>query len=231
MTAVAWTAVLTGVLAGGAIVTAVFAIMAFRAQSAEVTLLQEQTERERKESAREAADRRWRQATLVYMTRAYLPPRNAFGPLTETNPDKAGTRPAFSATVFNTSGQPIYDVRIHWVDAGAGTQNGAEAMLGTVGPGEQGGPTQRAVPVNTTPDDFQPVAYFRDAAGDRWTVLTDGHLAPVGPRLQQGQPLIATTAIAQALAPPAKAAPEPDAPQPGLLKRLREAIWHPEPGE
>jgi hypothetical protein len=95
------TAIFTRVLAIGAIVTAIFAIRAFRKQSTEVTLLQAQAEEQEKAARRDAAERRWQQATLVYMTRQLLPGVRA---------DPA----AIAADVYNTSAQPVYDVRIHW---------------------------------------------------------------------------------------------------------------------
>jgi hypothetical protein len=51
------TAVFTGVLAVGAIVTAVFAILAFRKQSTEVRILQEQAQRESEQRLRSQASR------------------------------------------------------------------------------------------------------------------------------------------------------------------------------
>jgi hypothetical protein len=50
-------AVFTGVLAVGAIVTAVFAILAFRKQSTEVRILQEQAQRESEQRLRSQASR------------------------------------------------------------------------------------------------------------------------------------------------------------------------------
>jgi hypothetical protein len=195
------TAIFTGVLAVGAIVTSVFAILAFRKQSAEVRLLQKQAQQQQQESLLQAEERRWRQATLVYAARELLP---------EDRPGAGGVSvnrrprdPVIAAEVHNTSGQPVYDVRVHWVDWGKGSQTGAEDQLGTIGPGLYKG-AQRTVPAGTAEHQFIPVAYFRDAAGLRWTVLADGHLAPVDASLQAGAPLIATTAVAAAAQPPGR---------------------------
>jgi hypothetical protein len=84
------TAVATAVLALFAIVTAVFAFLAFRKQSREVGLLQEQ-------ATREAAERRRAQAAKV------------FAAIGGQRPDMAGL-----IRVINSSGQPIYDVVVSW---------------------------------------------------------------------------------------------------------------------
>ena len=98
--------------------------------------------------------------------------------------------------VYNTSGQPIYDVRVHWLDAGSGVQVGVEDKLWTIGPGQERR-IDRPVPDNVAPSDFTVVAYFRDSAALRWTLTTAGHLATVEPSLQAGAPLIATTALSR----------------------------------
>jgi hypothetical protein len=80
------------VLALGAIVTAVFAILAFRKQSAEVTMLQDDRQRE-------AGERRRAQAAQVFV---------AVGGLTPDVSDEIRIR--------NTSEQPIYDLAALWAD-------------------------------------------------------------------------------------------------------------------
>ncbi len=87
-----FTAVATGVLALFAIVTAVFAFLAFRKQSKEVGLLVEQ-------AAREAEDRRKAQAAKVFV---------AVGGLTPDMADEVRIR--------NSSDQPIYDLVASWAD-------------------------------------------------------------------------------------------------------------------
>lgn len=180
-------AICTGVLAVGAIVTAVFAFLAFRKQSAQVSLLQEQ-------ALQQAAERRRSRAALVYATAQFdpgLPMRPGSDRI--ATPRVAGV----DLMVHNTGSQPVYDVRVHWVDAGKNSQAGAEDWLGTVPPGATH-PARRDLPAGTEPGDFRPVVYFRDAAGLRWTLLADGHLAEVDPAVPAGAPAIATTAAANA---------------------------------
>ena len=84
------TAVATAVLALFAIVTAVFAFLAFRKQSREVGLLLEQ-------AAREARERRRAQAAKV------------FAAIGGQRPDMAGL-----IRISNSSDQPIYDLAVSW---------------------------------------------------------------------------------------------------------------------
>jgi len=100
-----FTAVATGVLAAGAIITAIFAIVAFHKQSQEVGLLLEQ-------AAREAEDRRKAQAAKVFV---------AVGGLTPDMADKVRMR--------NSSDQPIYDLAASWAD-GAELQRVPHLMPG-----------------------------------------------------------------------------------------------------
>lgn len=104
------TAILTGVLAVGALVTAVFAFLAFRKQSQEVALLQEQ-------DRRDIEQRRRAQAAQVF-----------------TWPGKAplhGEDDMRDAVfIRNTSAQPVYDISIGW-----GGQ--ADALLPVLMPGDE----------------------------------------------------------------------------------------------
>lgn len=100
-----FTAIATGVLAAGAIITAIFAIMAFRTQSQEVGLLL-------KQAVREAEDRRRAQAAKVFV---------AVGGLT---PDMAD-----EVRMHNSSDQPIYDLAVSWAD-GAELQRVPHLMPG-----------------------------------------------------------------------------------------------------
>ena len=61
------TAIATAVLAGFAIVTAVFAVLAFRKQALEVSLLQRQTQEQQDVLAREALERHRAQAARVFI--------------------------------------------------------------------------------------------------------------------------------------------------------------------
>ena len=89
------TAVATALLALFAIVTAVFALLAFCKQSQEVGLLLDQ-------ATREAEDRRKAQAAMV------------FAALGGRTPDMEGL-----VRLVNSSGQPIYDLFASWSDDAA----------------------------------------------------------------------------------------------------------------
>lgn len=189
------TAIFTGVLAAGAITTAVFAFLAFRKQSAEVRLLQETALHEQQDFRREAEERRRARAALVYVT-------EGFEAEVRTDADPPGfirlpRAATVSASVHNTGLQPVYDVRVHWVDAGKGSQAGEADIIGTVPP-DSDRPAERVVPDGTASGQFVPVVYFRDAAGLRWTLLADGQLHEVDPALPAGAAGIATAAAAAA---------------------------------
>jgi hypothetical protein len=194
MTFPAWGDVPTWGLFGGAVVTSVFAILAFRKQSKEVGLLQDQVETERTEREREADERRRAQAARVYVTELFSRGRPAI-------PDSTvpASSPSVTVTVHNTSGQPIYDLRIHWVTWDPVRQAGLEGRLGTLGPGEKVG-TPRDLPPDASIGQCTTVAYFRDAAGARWTLAPTGQLEPVPADLPAGAPLIATEAASRARA-------------------------------
>jgi hypothetical protein len=218
------TAIFTGVLAIGAIVTAIFAIRAFRKQSAELGVLQQQAKdqseqlgiqrqqaddqrkvgekqttvlelqaRELSESLderkRNADEQRRSRAALVYVTASFDP---GFHP----GPGVVALdrEPGVDLEVHNTGGQPIYDVRVQWVDAAKGSQAGAEDVLGTLPPGDTRA-VRRDLPSGTAPGDFTPVVYFRDAALLCWTLLADGQLGEVDPAAPPGAPVIAITAV------------------------------------
>ncbi len=221
------TAVLTGVLAVGAIVTAVFAFKAFGKQSQEVAdqaaLLKIQSDqldaqrqqlaeqqkinaqqikvlelqaRELSESIderkRDADDQRRSRAALIYMTVDFdRGLRDVPGMI------MVPRGPSVEATVHNTGSQPIYDVRVHWVDARTVSQGGSEDQLGTIPPG-QDGTAKRDLPDGTAELHLVAVAYFRDAAGLRWTLMADGQLGEADPAAPPGAPVIAITAVMRA---------------------------------
>jgi hypothetical protein len=187
MLAPAWiSAIATAGLLIGAAFTAAFAVRAFREQSREVGLLQEQVNAERTEREREAEDRRRAQAARVYVTELFSHGR-------PTIPDSTvpASSPSVTATVHNTSEQPIYDLRIYWIAGIPAVQAGAEDERATLGPhGEVS--AERAVPKDVAPEHFTAIAYFRDAAGARWTLASLGDLDPVPAGLAADSPLIAT---------------------------------------
>jgi len=110
------TAITTAVLAVGAIFTAVFAVRAFRVQSRQLDLQQQQLKDQREDSAkqakvlelqaaglreslREARERRDAQEAMVYAWQT-----------TEDTPEPA----EIFAHVKNISEQPLYDVTLQW---------------------------------------------------------------------------------------------------------------------
>jgi hypothetical protein len=99
-----------------------------------------------------------------------------------------------AVTVHNTSNQPIYAVRVHWMDLNSATQAGEVDRLGTIGPLSEMR-TSRVGPDNVLPRRFAPVVFFRDTAAQRWTVTRAGHLASVDPKLEDGAPLIGINAV------------------------------------
>jgi hypothetical protein len=231
MLAAAWvTAVCTAVLAAGAIVTAIFAVRAFSKQSQEVRdqagllsiqsdQLQAQKDQLREQQAqnarqtevldlqsrelresieerrRTAEDGRRSRVAFVYMTAAFdrgLHP----GP----GAIALAREPGVDVVVYNTGRQPVYDARVHWVDSAKGSQAGESDSLGTLQPGSAVS-ARRDLPAGTAQSDFIPVAYFRDAAGLRWTLLADGQLDEVDQAWPPGAPMIATTAVAKSRSP------------------------------
>lgn len=185
-----WLAIATITLAVGAIGTAVLALMAFRKQAAEVTLLQQQAKDDQDDRRREAEEKRRERAAMVYMTSGFLIGPQVYG---------GGARSAMASTrIYNTGRQPVYDARVHWVDRGTGAQSGAESLIGSIAPVDGCGPAERQLPAGTEKSPLIPVAYFRDAAGIRWTLLDNGQLDEVDPAHPAGAPLIATEAVARA---------------------------------
>lgn len=139
------TAAATAVLAIGAIVTAIFAFLAFRKQSQEVRLLQQQT-------ARDMQRRRQDQAAHVF---AFVDQRPLYG--------ADDIRPA--ACLRNTSRQPIYRISLGWR---ATAEQSWPVLLPDsehVIPGAG----------STAADGTAPVwAEFRDATGNRWRTTSTG---------------------------------------------------------
>jgi len=185
------TAIATIVLAAGAIVTAMLAFLAFGKQTKELTILQSQAKDDREDRLREAAERRRERGSMVYMT-------VAFDEGVRANLELAvlPRNPSVTATVHNSGRQPVYDVRLHWVDADSGVQAGAEDVLGTISPLNKVA-AKRTLPEGTGELPVIPVAHFRDAAGIRWTLLDDGELDESDPTYPAGAPIIATSAVAR----------------------------------
>jgi hypothetical protein len=114
-----------GLLAAGGIVTAVFAILAFQKQSAEVSALLQ-------DWRREAEQRRGAQAALVYITLGFTPQ--------PTLPGQHDPTPGlFGVRMHNTSGQPVYDVQAWCMDAVSLSQVDSSKDIGVAGPGSESG--------------------------------------------------------------------------------------------
>jgi len=144
------------------------------------------------ERKRDADEQRRSRAALVYMTADFDPGLHP-GP----GVIALAREPGVDVEVHNTGGQPIYDVRVHWVDAAKGSQAGGEDVLGVLPPGGTH-TSRRDLPSGTAAADFIPVVYFRDAALLCWTLLADGQLGEVDPAAPPGAPVIAVTAVMRA---------------------------------
>jgi cbb3-type cytochrome oxidase subunit 3 len=192
------TAIATAVLAVFAIVTAAFAILAFRKQSREVSdqasMLEVQSGQlaeQRKVNAeqirvlaiqaaelresleerkREAAERRRAQAGRVFVS-------------AEPNPKISDPVNAIALRAENTSQQPIYDLTFMWRE-GTGEWSGPEYRFPfpVLMPGEQKGfdtVFEPSLPYQDFLKDTSRLAaavIFRDAAGVRWRLRSDGQL-------------------------------------------------------
>jgi hypothetical protein len=191
------TAVGTGLLAIFAIITAIYAIRAFRKQSQEVADLAAmlkvqsgQLDEQRKinaeqtrvlalqateleeslaERKREAEQRRRAQATRVFITqeRARTAPHG--------HPEPEGVEPFVTATVHNTSDQPIYDAELRWHLGTAGHGEPNPDPIGTILPDAESSRT-REFPYGVDMNISGAVVRFTDAAGVRWLRRPDGYL-------------------------------------------------------
>jgi len=147
------TAIATAVLAAFAIVTAVVAYIAFRRQTEEVAILQQQMKEQQEVLAREARERHRAQASRVFISLESPEERLA------------------SFNVANTSKQPVYDAEIRWRYKTARYPQIDQARHDTAGdrPAIETQPSLEAERVRPDPDDDFTVLIFRDAAGVTWT--------------------------------------------------------------
>jgi hypothetical protein len=151
------TAVATAVLAGFAIVTALFAGLAFRSQGKQFRLLMRQYKgqlndqavtqaRQTEALARQDEQQRKAQASLVFMwqdaSRRRVPHR------------------MITAHVRNASDQPIYQATVF-------RGRGQSEIVGMILPGEEAAHS-RKFPPGTEIDRLDAVLMFRDAAGIVW---------------------------------------------------------------
>jgi hypothetical protein len=186
-------AIFTGVLAVGATVTSVFAILAFRKQSAALATLRSQAgdqqatnaklasaaelqvqelraSLEERERARE--ERHRGQASRVFIWQEVTPPNPATAYMETSAGRSMPVR--ITAMVSNDSDQPIYGVRVLWSREAAPV--GEPDMVPQLMPGKAFKPP-RDFPADTNPDDVDIVLSFRDAAGVPWRRTRDGALA------------------------------------------------------
>jgi hypothetical protein len=98
----------------------------------------------------------------------------------DVSPVTVPREPSIAVTVHNSGKQPVYDVRVHWIDSSFDVQAGAEDKLGTIAPLNKC-TARRILPAGSTESPLIPVAYFRDAAGVRWTMLDNGKFDEVDP--------------------------------------------------
>jgi hypothetical protein len=153
LTAATWIgAIATAVLAVGAAFTVYYARNAFREQSCEVALLQQQAERD-------VQQRRRAQAAQVYI---FIPGRQQTDTILE-----------LTARVHNASQQPIYDLTMTWHDGQ--NQFGDPKCRDRLMPNE-------SLPFNPTGVSGKSTAgvgvavEFRDAAGVHWRANDRGEL-------------------------------------------------------
>jgi len=166
------------ILAIGAIITSIFAIKAFRAQSRQLADQRRINSLQADEITASLSQRKRAQAAQVFIELRYDPPPSWVtvdrSPL---NPDAIPWH--YTAEVANSSAQPIYEVQLNWL-----TENEFEGRTATA---------QRIMPgQNVTfdceiylsaqpisPDAVSAVAKFRDAAGVSWALSPDGRLEDV----------------------------------------------------
>jgi membrane protein implicated in regulation of membrane protease activity len=190
------TAVATVGLLAGAVVTAIYAIRAFRAQSREVSdqaemlrvqsqqlveqraINEKQTEvlelqvaelRESlKEREREAQLRRSAQADQVFISQQNT---------VDVNPDEDDEpeRDRATVAVVNTSNRPIYEAGLRWPPGSSWEFPGLLEPLGTIMPGDRIERVQ-FFPLGTDMTVNSAILMFRDAARITWTLTPDGEL-------------------------------------------------------
>ena len=143
-------------------VTAIFAILAFRKQSAEVSLLQKQAQRD-------IDLRRLAQASRVF---AWQERRQS---LPGTDPGPAETSGLIFAHVKNASDQPVYDVEFRWLLKERARPYQTARTEAPLGPG-----AEREIEFKGHPDIgldmFSVAVCFRDASGVSWLRRPNGHL-------------------------------------------------------
>jgi TolA-binding protein len=190
MLAAAWvTAGATAGLLIGAVITAIYAAGAFNMQrnelketqamnAAQITFLQLQTDEIQGsigEMRDRAAERRRAQASLIFVWQEALAadPRISEHQTWDDELTQPGPKPKpwFAvAHVRNDSDQPVYDLRISWIqDVPPKSINRGEPLK----PGDHIWDS-RSMPKGELPSGFGVTVFFRDAAGVIWRAHSDG---------------------------------------------------------
>ena len=177
-----------------------FAFLAFRAQAAEIAILQSQAKDQAQqlglqrqlgeqqsevlglqaqelqeslsERKREAVERRSAQAAQVFITERVVEDKYRIKLRGGADLPRG---PGVVATVHNTSGQPIYDTEFRWHLGTAGYGEPNPQPVGTVMPGAEEF-RGRHFPEGSNVAVIGAVVRFRDAAGVRWLSRPDGEL-------------------------------------------------------
>jgi hypothetical protein len=151
------TAVATMVLAVGALVSAVFAFLAFRKQSIEVKTLLE-------DHRSEAAERHREQAVRILLWEEHASRRH--------KPEGEPIHVVL-AHILNSSNHPIYDTMLYWYHGN--NLAGHAYVLGHFMPGKE------IAVEHEDPDNIGPhaVLEFRDINGAEWQARPDGTLKEI----------------------------------------------------
>jgi hypothetical protein len=177
------TAVFTGILAVGAIVTAILAFLAFRAQSKEVGLLQRQNKRE-------ACDRRRAQVSRVFIWQEVVEEagQSQQSPVPAAVDLASGVRQVRLIThVRNTSEQPVYELVIMSTDRSTTFTKKREKEVLLPGAADVEHARWAQAPSHLPPDRdlYDAKVEFRDSAGVRWLRCLDGELTELPNRAPQ----------------------------------------------
>jgi hypothetical protein len=128
------------------------------------------------ERTRQAEQARRAQASRVFLTEDPFSGRSGRSTAAYGEFIGVGSKPpSVTATVHNTSDQPIYDAELYWRRGSAGYGEPNPEAVGTLLPGATHAST-RPFPHGTNMEVSGAVLHFRDASGTKWTRRPDGHL-------------------------------------------------------
>lgn len=195
------TAIATAVLALFAIVTTVFAALAWRSQSREVGVLRQQLSDQQAanrqqaevfglqalelresldERKRDATERHRSQAARVFISEARFAGRT--GRSADSDIVGPGPKPpSVSAIVHNSSDQPVYDAELAWHLGTAPHGSPNPEPLGVIMPGNEAR-RERSFPSGANMELAGAVVRFTDASGVRWLRRPDGDLTEQPPQ-------------------------------------------------